>query len=245
MARLPALLGNDYVALLGRDVPVSAAEHMVSYLQQDIIRNGNYVNSSFLAELLLETTEHLHQLPNVVEVSRQKDLSNSAFRGQVTVIGDLHGQFRDLETLLDRNGLIGTPSPHNQIIVNGDMIDRGDMSIEILAVLMVYVLLEPGSVHLLRGNHEHSSSLRKSTGFDAELERKYPQDSTLRWFFAQLFDALPIAAVVDEKVFVVHGGLGATSANMTVAQINKEDRSAKSTFLHELLWNGEFSVLCV
>lgn len=240
LASIPALLGSDYVASLQSSSPASVAEHMVSFMQRDIFRNGSSVSSSFLAELLVQIIEYMHQLPNVVEISRSKNESDSASDGRVTVIGDLHGQFRDLETLLDKDGLIGIPSPENQVIVNGDMIDRGDMSIEILVVLMVYVLLEPGSVHLLRGNHEHSLSLRKSAGFDAELERKYPQNETLKWFFAQLFVAMPIAAVLDGRVFVVHGGLGSLSKNMTVAQINKEDRFQKSNLLHELLWNGEF-----
>jgi len=244
LTSLPALLGSDYVALLHKNSSGSVAEHMVSFLEQDFFRNGSSVSSTFLSELLVQTIEYLHQLTNVVDVTRSKSVADSTYEGRVTVIGDLHGQFRDLETLLNRDGLIGIPSHQNQVVVNGDMIDRGDMSIEILVVLMVYVLLEPGSVHLLRGNHEHSTSLRKSAGFDAELERKYPQDKTLRWFFAQLFNALPVAAVLDGAVFVVHGGLGTLSKNMTVAQINREDRFEKSNLLHELLWNGKYFSVC-
>ena len=85
----------------------------------------------------------------------------------------------------------------------------------------------------VRARHEWNLFDSQVLGWHLNAE----QDDT---FFAQLFDAMPIAAVLDGRVFVMHGGLGSLSKNMTVAQINKEDRFQKSNLLHELLWNGEF-----
>uniref|UniRef100_A0A8U7P068 protein-serine/threonine phosphatase n=1 Tax=Corvus moneduloides TaxID=1196302 RepID=A0A8U7P068_CORMO len=68
---------------------------------------------------------------------------------KVTVCGDTHGQFYDLLNIFELNGL---PSEANPYIFNGDFVDRGSFSVEVILTLFGFKLLYPDHFHLLRGN---------------------------------------------------------------------------------------------
>ena len=86
------------------------------------------------------------------------------------VVGDLHGQLQDLLTIFDLNGL---PSPVKCYLFNGDMVDRGPNSVEIVLILLCFVLLFPQALHINRGNHE-TSYMNHVDGFEKECLDKYP-----------------------------------------------------------------------
>lgn len=70
---------------------------------------------------------------------------------RLTVCGDVHGQFYDLMRIFDENGL---PSLTNMYLWNGDFVDRGSWSVEVILTLLTLKVLYPNSVFLSRGNHE-------------------------------------------------------------------------------------------
>lgn len=164
------------------------------------------------------------------------------FSGKLTIVGDTHGQYNDFAQIFKSKTIGGYPTERNQFVFNGDIVDRGPKAVEILMVLLFAKLLCPSSVHILRGNHE-SKECTQCFGFEGEVLIKYDREVYDK--FLELFNALPIAAVVEKSVFVVHGGIGKHSVNATIEDIDKENRAQKhSELIDEMLWAGNHSLTC-
>ncbi len=88
---------------------------------------------------------------------------------EITVCGDVHGQYYDLLNIWETNGYPGEDNPY---LFNGDFVDRGSFSIEVIMALFVFKILNPGKMHLSRGNHE-TSSMNKLYGFEGECTQKF------------------------------------------------------------------------
>ena len=62
----------------------------------------------------------------------------------------------------------------------------------------------PRKFFLLRGNHE-AAGINRIYGFYDECKRRY---SIKLWkVFSDVFNCLPVSALVDEKILCMHGGL--------------------------------------
>jgi len=120
---------------------------------------------------------------------------------KVTVVGDLHGQLFDFDHML---GLAGFPSANNQFLFNGDFVDRGPWSVEVMFTILAFKVWQPDAVHMNRGNHE-AEMANHFYGFFGELEVKYEKRMTE--LFAEIFRATPLCHVINDEVFVVHGGI--------------------------------------
>ena len=124
-------------------------------------------------------------------------------RDTTIVVGDLHGSIPDLFHILDTYGL---PGPETQLkyIFNGDLVDRGENSCEVLLVVLCLKLFVPESVFVNRGNHE-DSEVNVFYGFVDECKQKY--DFSFYRLCADLFDYLPLMTCLNREVLVLHGGL--------------------------------------
>ncbi|KAI5382610.1 Serine/threonine-protein phosphatase bsl1, partial [Lathyrus oleraceus] len=97
----------------------------------------------------------------------------------------------------------------------------------------------PDNVHLIRGNHE-AADINALFGFRIEcIERMGENDGIWAWTrFNQLFNHLPLAALIEKKIICMHGGIGRSIHS--VEQIEKIERpitmDAGSIILMDLLW---------
>jgi len=154
-------------------------------------------------------------------------------QGSITVCGDVHGQYYDLLNIWETNGL---PSDRNPYVFNGDFVDRGSFSLEVILILFAWKLLYPHHLHLARGNHE-TSKMNKLYGFEGEVTQKY--DGALYQLFCEAFCWLPLCHVINSKVFVVHGGLFSQDG-VTLDSIRRVDRVCEppdAGLMTEMLWS--------
>lgn len=152
---------------------------------------------------------------------------------EITVCGDIHGQYYDLLNIFSINGI---PSEENPYLFNGDFIDRGSFSVEVILTLLSWKVCYPQHFYMTRGNHE-AMSLNKMYGFFGEVQAKY--DKKTYDLFSQLFCQLPICCVINKKVMVCHGGLFSNDG-VTLKQIAAVDRRREppeSGIMCELMWS--------
>lgn len=149
----------------------------------------------------------------------------------IKVCGDIHGQFQDLLKLF---GFGGYPPEANYLFL-GDYVDRGKQSIETICLLLAYKIKYPENFFLLRGNHE-VASVCKIYGFYDECKRRY--NTKLFKTFTDVFNTLPVAAIIDDKIFCCHGGLSPDLLH--IGQIRNIERPTDipvQGLLCDLLWS--------
>jgi serine/threonine-protein phosphatase 6 catalytic subunit len=133
-----------------------------------------------------------------------------------TLVGDLHGQYYDVLELFK----IGGSMDSTHYVFLGDYVDRGYNSVETWQLLALLKVKYPSRVTLLRGNHE-SRQVSQVYGLYDEISRKYGNPALWR-DMTDTFDYLPLAAVVGNEIFCVHGGLSPDISH--VDQVRHIDR---------------------
>ncbi|KAL8089426.1 hypothetical protein AgCh_039036 [Apium graveolens] len=163
-------------------------------------------------------------------------------KAPIKLFGDLHGQFGDLMRLFDEYGYPSTAGDITYIdyLFLGDYVDRGQHSLETITLLLALKIEYPENVHLIRGNHE-AADINALFGFRLEcIERMGENDGIWAWTrFNQLFNYLPLAALIEKKIICMHGGIGRSIHS--VEQIEKLERpitmDGGSLILMDLLWS--------
>ncbi|KDO87445.1 hypothetical protein CISIN_1g002713mg [Citrus sinensis] len=189
-----------------------------------------FLDSYEVGELCYAAEQIFMQEPTVLQL-----------RAPVKVFGDLHGQFGDLMRLFDEYGFPSTAGDITYIdyLFLGDYVDRGQHSLETITLLLALKIEYPENVHLIRGNHE-AADINALFGFRLEcIERMGENDGIWAWTrFNQLFNCLPLAALIEKKIICMHGGIGRSIHS--VEQIEKLERpitmDAGSIILMDLLW---------
>lgn len=149
----------------------------------------------------------------------------------VNIVGDIHGQYDDLLRIFD---ILGYPPSTNYLFL-GDYVDRGKQSLETILLLLCFKIKYPENFFILRGNHE-CASVNRVYGFYDECKRRC---SLKIWkVFTDVFNCLPIAAVVAGKIFCVHGGLSPSLNTMNdIRMIQRPTDVPDFGLLNDLLWS--------
>ncbi|BFG25575.1 hypothetical protein CerSpe_118490 [Prunus speciosa] len=192
----------------------------------DDFKHQKNLHQRYAFQIVLQTKEMLQALPSLVDINVPKG-------NHFTVCGDVHGQFYDLLNIFELNGL---PSKENPYLFNGDFVDRGSFSLEVILTLFAFKCMSPSAIYLARGNHE-SKSMNRIYGFEGEVQSKLSEKFVE--LFAEVFCCLPLAHVINGKVFVVHGGLFSVDGVKLsdIRAINRFCEPPEEGLMCELLWS--------
>ena len=175
---------------------------------------------SLVQALIPIAIQRLSSLPNVLHLN-----------GDVVIVGDLHGNLIDLIRILLNAG----PPPNRKFLFLGDYVDRGEYSVEVVIFLLSLMIQYPNDVFLLRGNHE-LIAVNSNYGFKQQVLALYGNCGLFEGF-NEVFDNLPIAAIVNQKTLCLHGGF---SPNLQkLSQLEELDRAANPPcdVVDDILWS--------
>ena len=198
------------------------------------LKKEKLIHKQFAYRIVMDAYKLFLSEPTLVRVPLIGDEKDDSIdkSNAITVCGDIHGQFYDLLNIFEING---RPSETNPYLFNGDFVDRGSFSVECILTLFAYKLAYPKHLFLARGNHE-TKSMNRLYGFEGEVVAKY--DEGLYNAFCDAFAVLPLAHLIGNAVFVVHGGLF-SSDTVTLEDIEKIPRDCEpgeEGLPVELLW---------
>ena len=178
----------------------------------EYLRDQKRLHKKYLWRILKKVKSILEAEKNINDIKIEDPMV------QVTVCGDVHGQFYDLLNIFSMNGL---PTPEKPYVFNGDFVDRGSFSVEVVLLLFALKISSPRSIFLNRGNHENSD-MNKLYGFEGEVIHKYC--SKTFEIFMSVFNILPLAMLISKKIFILHGGLF-QQENVKLTDIQKLNRT--------------------
>jgi serine/threonine-protein phosphatase 5 len=224
--------GSDYAGprLPSRDGEMYITPDFMDALLE-WMRSGKIVHAKYAYWIVNTCLKLFRELPTLQDPVLQEG-------EHINVCGDTHGQFYDLLNLFS---LAGKPSETNRFLFNGDFVDRGSWSVEVVLTLLGYKCLYPEHFLLHRGNHE-TTNMNKMYGFEGEVHKKFSEN--LMDLFTECFNFLPLGSCLhssDDKsrVLVVHGGLFSTDG-VTLDDLRKVNRNMQppeSGLMCEMLWS--------
>ena len=218
------------------------------------------VRAAFDRDEVLAASDVLCLLKRAVDVLAAEP-NVLGLQAPLLTIGDIHGQYGDLEELCHGDGdggaLLqarrdcGAPEALGgvrcqadddkkvgSLLFLGDYVDRGARSCEVLFYLLALKVRYPRKVHLLRGNHE-SRNCTGHFGFRDECNRKYGPHVYNQC--CSVFEAMPLAAVVTTgrgDIFCCHGGLGPDLRRVAdLNAINRRVEPDDKGLLCDILWS--------
>lgn len=181
-------------------------QKMLDMFQQPS-KHMDYLNSANFAKDLL-------RLCQKVKHGLEKEPRVVYLQSPAYVFGDIHGNLEDLHFFSDNIWRLGMSLTAGNFLFLGDYVDRGLQCLECVGYLLSLKVQLPTKVFLLRGNHE----TRDVNGWEEhygersfiyQCRSRFGDDLGYRVWEAcnQVFDRLPLAAVIDQDIFCVHGGI--------------------------------------
>ncbi|OWM66742.1 hypothetical protein CDL15_Pgr010394 [Punica granatum] len=173
-----------------------------------------------IRQLCLTSREIFLSQPNLLELE-----------APIKICGDIHGQYSDLLRLFEYGGF----PPNANYLFLGDYVDRGKQSLETICLLLAYKIKYPENFFLLRGNHE-CASINRIYGFYDECKRRF--NVRLWRTFTDCFNCLPVAALIDDKILCMHGGLSPDLMDLDqIRNLTRPTDVPDAGLLCDLLWS--------
>jgi|UniRef100_A0A7S4D438 serine/threonine-protein phosphatase PP1 catalytic subunit len=174
------------------------------------------------------------EIQGLILKSREVFMSQSTLlelEAPIKICGDIHGQYYDLLRLFEYGGF----PPQANYLFLGDYVDRGKQSLETICLVLAFKIKYPENFFILRGNHE-CASINRIYGFYDECKRRY--NIRIWKTFTDTFNCMPAAAIIDEKIFTMHGGLSPELQSMDqVRKIMRPTDVPDSGLICDLLWS--------
>ena len=154
------------------------------------------------------------------------------------IVGDLHGHLLDLIRIIRNYGY-----PINyRLLFMGDLVDRGEFSLEVVIIVYILKILWPKNVFIIRGNHEFSF-LCNRCGFSSQIASTY-NDSQIFDAFIKSFSWMPLSALVDRKILCIHGGLGPKCYSIQqLLEIKRPIFEFGQDLIDSLLWSDPSNLI--
>ncbi|KAG1337817.1 Serine/threonine-protein phosphatase [Cocos nucifera] len=229
----PALLDGIINRLL--EVRVARPGRQVQLSESEIRQLCNVSREIFLSQPnLLELEAPIKICDQVVKCDSSglecgSDLFDLLYKSEKQ--GDIHGQYSDLLRLFEYGGF----PPEANYLFLGDYVDRGKQSLETICLLLAYKIKYPENFFLLRGNHE-CASINRIYGFYDECKRRF--NVRLWKVFTDCFNCLPVAALIDDKILCMHGGLSPDLSNLEqIKSLTRPTDVPDTGLLCDLLWS--------
>jgi serine/threonine-protein phosphatase 4 catalytic subunit len=137
---------------------------------------------------------------------------------------------------------VGGECPESNYIFLGDFVDRGHYSVETWLLLLALKVRYPLRITLIRGNHE-SRQITQVYGFYDECLRKYGSANVWK-YCTDIFDHLPLAAVIADRIFTVHGGLSPSLDTLDeIRELDRKQEVPHDGAMCDLMWSDPEDVV--
>ena len=160
--------------------------------------------------------EHVIQLAKEFKAVLESQPMIIKIQTPIKIFGDLHGNLSDLLKIFElwkapiETSLAGDIDSFAYLFL-GNYVDRGNNSLETICLLMALKLKYPDTIILLRGGHE-DRLINAVYGFGDECTIRLHEDindpNSVFQIVNNAFAWLPLAAVIEERILCVHGGIG-------------------------------------
>lgn len=196
--------------------------------QFSILKSGQLPAEIDIFRMCIKANEILAESPNVVHLAPP-----------ISVCGDIHGQFFDLLELFEAGG----KCPDTSYCFLGDYVDRGYHSVETILYLIALKIKYPDHITLLRGNHESRSTTTFYT-FYHECLVKF-NSNKVHLYVMSVFDLLPLAAVIGQQYFAVHGGISPGINRIDdIMTIDRKMEIPSNGIMCDLMWSDPDETVC-
>jgi hypothetical protein len=198
-------------------------------------KNANIIllDKNYISNLITEALNQLKASSPLIKL-----------RSPVKIFGSINGQYNDLMRYFS---LFGRPSELKGDIEScdylflGNFTNRGAFSLETICLLLALKIKYNGHFHLLRGNQE-DIEISKLYGLADECKEKLKEDinqpNSIFQQLCNLFEYLPLAAVINNQIFCAHSGISKNGLYLKEIQRLTFPIKIKSCQIaKDLLWN--------